>query len=103
MRGSVEASVGLKPLLLKESVGCEGLNEQKDFEKNQQTNHHSFVVGVEELSSRSEKADLCAFASEIEEVEQEKPASLIETSTQSSEGKGFESTLNPKLPFTCHN
>jgi putative DNA primase/helicase len=85
--GCVETSVGLKPALLKESVGYEGLNEQKDFEKNQQTDNDSSVVGMEELSSRGENADLCAFTaeSEIEEVEQKEQASLTDTSTQSSE------------------
>ncbi len=93
--GCVEASVGLKPLLLKESVGYEGLNEQKDLEKNQQADPDTAVVGMEELSSRSPKADLCAFAceSETEEVEQKKPASLTSTSTQSSEDKRQDSEV----------
>ena len=87
VKGSVETSVGLKPALLKESVGYEGLNEQKDFEKNQQTDPNTTVVGMEELSSKSTKADLCAFAaeSEIEEVSPKQPASLDCTLTQDSE------------------
>ena len=97
---SVGESVGLQPLLIKESVGYEGLNEQKSLEKNQQTDNESSVEGLEELAWKSENTDLYTFLPQMEEAENKNQASLTYTPTQASEDKGSEPTLNPAQPNT---